>query len=91
MTIEPHFTNIRLIARETGINENQIEYLPSESYPCGMHNCCYHMVYRTLSGVIPENGMETEPEGLFAVEYHCGCERQTVPDGSLQSLYVSKL
>ena len=77
-----------------------IEYLPSQSYPCGrskarhltgIHNCCYHMVYKTLSGVIPENGMKTEPEGLFAVIYHCGCELTTVPDGSLESLYVSKL
>jgi len=78
MTIEPHFTNIQLIARETGISKHLIEYLPSESYPCGIRNCCFCMVYAT-------------PEGLFAVNFRCGCERQTVPDGSLQSLYVSKL
>ncbi|GEM_PF-1739426 len=78
MTVNPHLTNINLIAKQTGISENQIEYLSTLSYPCGMHNCCYHMVYTT-------------PEGLFAVIFNCGCEKQTVPDGSLQSLYVCKL
>jgi len=70
MTLEPHFSNIQMITRETGISENMIEYLPSQSYPCGIHNCCFHMVYST-------------PEGLFAIDFRCGCELQTVPDGCL--------
>jgi len=78
MTLEPHFSNIQLITRETGISENMIEYLPSLSYPCGIHNCCFHMVYST-------------PEGLFAVIYHCGCEYQTVPDGRMETVFVRKL
>jgi len=78
MTIEPHFTNIQLITRETNISEHLIEYLPSQSFPCGIRDCCYHMVYRT-------------PEGLFAVNFHCGCERQTVPDGSMAHFGVMKL
>lgn len=78
MTIEPHFTNIQLITRETGISEHLIEYRPGESYASGLRNCCYRMIYYT-------------PEGLYAIDFRCGCERQTVPDGSLQSLYVSKM
>ena len=75
MAIEPHNTNLKLIADHTGLTENQIKYLPELSYACGMHNCCYHMVYQT-------------PIGLFAVDYRCGCESQVVSDGSRESLYV---
>ena len=78
MTIEPHFTNIQLITRETGISESLIEYLPGESYPCGIHNCCFHMVYAT-------------PEGLFAVTYHCGCEFQIISDGNLAIIRLNRL
>lgn len=82
-----HSTNIKLIADHAGLTENQIKYLPELSYPCGqskawlltgMHNCCYRMVYQT-------------PIGLFAVDYRCGCESQTVPDGSRESLCVCGL
>jgi hypothetical protein len=51
MTNEPHLTNIKLIASQTGISENRIKYLPELSFPCGMRNCCYHMIYATPVGL----------------------------------------
>jgi len=60
MTNEPHLTNIKLIASQTGISENRIKYLPELSFPCGrlrarpltgMRSCCYHMIYATPVGL----------------------------------------
>ena len=67
----------KLIADIVELNINQVDYLPNESYPCGIRNCCYHHTYQT-------------PKGKYSVEAHCGCEVQTIPDGSKIKYIISK-
>ena len=75
VTSDPHCMNKIRVMREAGCNFSDITYLSTESYPAGMRNCCYVNVFQT-------------PNGQYAVEYHCGCEEQTVPDGTKERFEV---
>jgi len=75
---EPHFTNIEMISKLTGIPGRRIHYNARLSYPCGFRKCCYHMVYET-------------PNGQYAVDYCCGCEYDTLPNEAMAHYGVERV
>ena len=70
--------DIEILANITGAKRDSINYISTESYPCGLHNCCYHHTY--IIGT-----------RKYYVECHCGCEKQTVPDGSFIQYIIERI
>ena len=70
--------HIKMISKTAKVSFNKIHYNNRESRFFGVHNCCYRKVYDT-------------PVGKYAVVYSCGCEYQTVADGTMAYIGIIKL
>ena len=70
--------DLNLISNITNCKIDEITFISVESYPCGMHNCCYYHVYQTT-------------KEKYSIEMHCGCESQTVPDGSKVDFFIRRI